>query len=76
LFYDTGALSHEYTIAFIQLVRSMGRMPDLPALQHIYNVIIVAPEVFKFVPEPAIVQREQRIPAGKPLAAAGVIGYM
>ena len=76
LFYNGGSLSHKYTGAFMQVIGTMGRMPDLPAFQYIHYVIVMAPEIFKFIGKPAIKKGEKRVPAGKPLAAIGVISYM
>jgi len=72
LFYDCGALSDEYAGAFADIVGAVTGMPYLSSFQHIYDVVIVAPEVLVFILKPAIEKREQGFTAGKSPAAFGV----
>jgi len=49
-------------------------MPDLSALHHVHNVVMVAPEICIFIFEPAIEYGEERIPA-RQFPATSKIGY-
>jgi hypothetical protein len=51
-------------------------MPDLSSFHYIKNVIIITPDIFKFVCQPAVKNSKQRIAAGKPFAAIGIIPNM
>jgi hypothetical protein len=45
LLHNSGALPYEYAAALAKVERTMGSVPYLPALEHIYNVIVVAPKI-------------------------------
>ena len=54
----------------------MTRVPDLPAIHHINNVIMVGPEIFKFVFKPTVICGEKGVPTGESLATAWIVCYM
>lgn len=65
LLYDSRTFPYKHTIAFIQIVGTVGRMPYLSTLHHIYNIIVLAPGVFVPVLEQTMEQRHQRIAAAQ-----------
>ncbi len=46
LLYDGGTFSHEDAGTCLEIEGTMGRVPDLLPLDHINDIISVAPEVF------------------------------
>jgi hypothetical protein len=54
----------------------MSRMPDLPSLHHINDIVMVAPKVLKLFFEPTVVAGEQGITNGQAFTTTGIIGYM
>ena len=45
MLYDAGAFFYQYTTALLQFVRSLGRVPDAPAIHDVNNIVVVAPEL-------------------------------
>jgi len=54
----------------------MGGVPYLSAFSHIYDVIIVTPEISKFIIEPAVIHCKKRIATAKPVTTARCIYYI
>lgn len=76
LFGDDRTLPNKDAGTRLQVIRAGRSMPDLSPFRYIYNIVVVAPKIFKPVLEPAVINGEQGFSAGETLAPRLVVRYI
>ena len=70
---DVGAFAYEDATAFRQFERGSVRVPGLLAVDHVHEIVLVAPEVDLLLLEWAVVQRDQLLVDGKLTIIVGIL---